>query len=184
MKRLKFRKELGGSVKARRRNWVWEMITLEAEWRRRENRKLNRAGEQSEGKWIEGKESRGSPCPGRLPRAFGLLRFQQGKQMGREKLQVWRLHEIFKMLHRTSFLVVVRCWAGGGQEKVWLIMGRLKRFCQHAALLYIFLLTSCLIFCGGDILFPHIGHKEKFLDTEDLFCFSFILPLLSLFPIP
>lgn len=64
------------------------MITLEAEWRRRENRKLNRAGEQSEGKWIEGKESRGSPCPGRLPRAFGLLRFQQGKQMGREKLQV------------------------------------------------------------------------------------------------
>lgn len=59
------------------RNSVWDLISLEAEWR--EGKTGGLIGQGRRQRWIERKEGQRSPCLGSLPRAMGLLRFRQGQ---------------------------------------------------------------------------------------------------------
>lgn len=72
------KRESGGSVEAGRNKFGLGLDFSVGRMERRDDGRLNRAGEENEGRWTEGTEGQQNPCPGRLPRAMGLLRFRQG----------------------------------------------------------------------------------------------------------
>lgn len=110
-------------------------------------------GQERTQRWMERKEGQRSPCLSSLPWACWEVSRARLKQMESERLQAWRLDEIFKMLHQTICSMAVRFWVGG-IRKIWLIKRNLEeKFWQQVALFFISLISGAL----GNLILWHLG---------------------------